>query len=72
MFYNDIKKLEEIEKTVCDNLSTADCLNDTSSAKELKPIWINYRGDMATMVGVLREYKNLLIKLGEVNGNDKT
>ena len=30
MFYNDIKKLEEIEKTVCDNLSTADCLNDTS------------------------------------------
>ena len=66
MFYNDIKKLEEIEKTVCDNLSTADCLNDTSSVKELKPIWINYRGDMATMIGVLREYKELLKKLEEI------
>ena len=65
MFFNDIKKLEEIEKTVCDNLSSADCLNDSSSAKELKPIWINYRGDMPTMIGVLREYKNLLLKVQE-------
>lgn len=70
MFYNDIKKLEEIEKTVCDNLSTADCLNDTSSVKELKPIWINYRGDMATMIGILRQYKELLKKLGEENAKN--
>lgn len=70
MFFDNIKKLEEIEKTFCDNLSTADCLNDSSSAKELKPIWINYRGDMATMIGVLREYKNLLIKLGEENAKN--
>ena len=66
MFYNDIKKLEEIEKTVSNNLSTADCLNDTSSVKELKPIWINYRSDMSTMIGVLREYKELLKKLEEI------
>ena len=72
MFFNEIKKLEEIEKTVCEHLMNADGLTDSSSVKQLKPIWVNYRHDMATMIGVLREYKDLLNKIGEANGNDKT
>jgi len=63
MFYNDLEKLGEIEKTVCDHLSDADCLNDSSDSRELRKIWVNYRHDMATMVGVLREYKDLLQRL---------
>ena len=66
MFYDNIEKLNEIEKKVSENLSTADCLNDTSSVKELRPIWINYRGDMATMIGILREYKELITHLKKV------
>ena len=53
MFYNDLEKLGKIEKTVCDHLSDADCLNDSSDSRELRKIWVNYRHDMATMVGVL-------------------
>jgi len=66
MFYDDINKLEVIEKTVCDNLSSADCLNDTHDPRELRKQWVNYRTDMALMVGVLREYKELIIKLKEL------
>ena len=72
MFY-DIDKLTEIEDKVCNNLSIADNLSDTSSNNNLRSIWINYRTDMATMISVLREYKDLLIKLEErerQNGND--
>tara|TARA_B100000575_G_scaffold282887_1_gene275136 strand:+ start:4598 stop:4801 length:204 start_codon:yes stop_codon:yes gene_type:complete len=59
MFYN-IEKLNELEKIVSDNLSTADCLNDSSSTKELRPIWINYRSDMPKCLMVIREYRELL------------
>ena len=59
MFYN-IEKLNELEKIVSDNLSTADCLNDSSSTKELRPIWINYRTDMPNCLMVIREYRELL------------
>ena len=62
MFYN-IEKLNELEKIVSDNLSTADCLNDSSNTKELRPIWINYRTDMPNCLMVIREYKNLLEKM---------
>ena len=62
MFYN-IQKLNDLEKIVSDNLSTADCLNDSSSTKELRPIWINYRTDMPNCLMVIREYKNLLEKM---------
>ena len=62
MFYN-IEKLNELEKIVSDNLSTADCLNDSSNTKELRPIWINYRTDMPNCLMVIREYKSLLEKM---------
>ena len=62
MFY-DIEKLNELEKVVSENLSTADCLNDSTSIKELRPIWINYRTDMPNCLMILREYKSLLEQL---------
>lgn len=71
MFY-DIDKLKELEDKVCSNLTIADNLSDTSDNK-LRSIWINYRSDVSTLVSVLREYKDLLIKLEErerQNGND--
>jgi len=72
MFY-DIDKLTEIEDKVCNNLSIADNLSDTSSNNNLRSIWINYRKDVSTMISVLREYKDLLIKIQESerqNAND--
>ena len=71
MFY-DIDKLKELEDKVCNNLTIADNLSDTSDNK-LRSIWINYRRDVSTLVSVLREYKDLLIKLEErerQHGND--
>lgn len=71
MFY-DIDKLKELEDKVCNNLTIADNLSDTSDNK-LRSIWINYRSDVSTLVSVLREYKDLLIKLEErerQHGND--
>jgi len=71
MFY-DIDKLKELEDKVCSNLTIADNLSDTSDNK-LRSIWINYRSDVSTLISVLREYKDLLIKLEErerQNGND--
>ena len=62
MFY-DIEKLNELEKVVSENLSTADCLNDSTNTKELRPIWINYRTDMPNCLRVIREYKTLLEQL---------
>ena len=62
MFY-DIEKLNELEKVVSENLSTADCLNDSTSIKELRPIWINYRTDMPNCLMLLREYRSLLEQL---------
>ena len=72
MFYN-IDKLEELEDKICNNLTIADNLSDTSGNNNLRSIWINYRSDVSTLVSVLREYKDLLIKLEErekQNGND--
>ena len=62
MFY-DIEKLNELEKVVSDNLSSADCLNDSSDPKVLRKIWINYRTDMPNCLRVVREHKELLEKL---------
>jgi len=62
MFY-DIEKLNELEKVVSENLSTADCLNDSTNIKELRPIWINYRTDMPNCLMLLREYRSLLEQL---------
>ena len=66
MFY-DIEKLNELEKVVSDNLSTADCLNDSTDASVLRPIWINYRIDMPNCLMVIREYKSLLQQLENKN-----
>ena len=62
MFY-DIEKLNKLEKMVSENLSTADCLNDSTNIKELRPIWINYRTDMPNCLMVIREYRSLLEQL---------
>ena len=63
MFYDNIEKLQKIEDKVSDNLSTADCLNDSNDSKQLKQFWLNYRSDMPTMLGILREYKELIGKV---------
>ena len=60
MFYDNIEKLEKIEKTVCENLKVA-AVSSATTEKELLNIAHNYRADMAIMVGVLREYKELLL-----------
>ena len=70
MFY-DIEKLNELEKVVSDNLSTADCLNNSTDIKELRPIWINYRTDMPNCLMVIREYRSLLEQL-KVKNDGKT
>jgi len=70
VFY-DIEKLNELEKVVSDNLSTADCLNNSTDIKELRPIWINYRTDMPNCLMVIREYKSLLEQL-KVKNDSKT
>jgi hypothetical protein len=62
MFFN-IDKLNDLEKVVSYNLSSADCLNDSTNSKELKPIWINYRTDMPDCLMVIREYRELLRQL---------
>jgi uncharacterized protein YpbB len=69
MFYDNVEKLEKIEKTACENLMVASVSSKTTE-KELQQIAHNYRADMALMVGVLREYKELVVKLqdGDSNG----
>ena len=62
MFFN-IDKLNDLEEVVSYNLSSADCLNDSTNDKELKPIWINYRTDMPDCLMVIREYRELLRQL---------
>ena len=68
MFYDNIEKLEKIEKTACENLMVAS-VNSATTEKELLKIAENYRADMALMVGVLREYKELVAKLQEGDSN---
>ena len=62
MFY-DIEKLNKLEKMISENLSTADCLNDSTNIKQLRPIWINYRTDIPNCLMVIREYRSLLEQL---------
>ena len=40
-------------------------VNSSTTEKEFLKIAENYRTDMANMVGILREYKELIIKLKE-------
>jgi hypothetical protein len=68
MFYDNIEKLEKIEKTACENLMVAS-INSATTEKELLKIAENYRADMALMVGVLREYKELVVKLQDGDGD---
>jgi|TARA_B110000483_G_C17822619_1_gene399580 hypothetical protein len=68
MFYDNIEKLEKIEKTACENLMVAS-VNSATTEKELLKIAENYRADMALMVGVLREYKELVVKLQDGDGD---
>ena len=56
MFYN-IEKLNELEKTVCENLATAD--NHTWKDGH-KQHWVNYRNDIPNCICVIRECKELL------------
>ena len=65
MFY-DIEKLNELEKTICKNLETAD--NHTWK-DEHKQHWLNYRNDMPNYLAVIREYKELL---RQVKNDSKT
>ena len=68
MFYDNIKKLEEIENTICENLMVAS-VNSSTTEKEFLKIAENYRTDMPSMVGILREYKELIAKLKEDDVN---
>ena len=70
MFYDNVEKLEKIEKTACDNLMVASITASTTE-KELLKIAHNYRADMATMVGVLREYKELITHMESENNASK-
>ena len=68
MAYSSIEKLNEIEKKACENLMVASVSSSTTE-KEFLKIAENYRTDMPSMVGILREYKELIAKLKEDNVN---
>ena len=59
MFY-DIEKLNELEKTLSENLMSAD---GKTHEKEFRPFWINYRHDVPMCLMVIREYKEVLRQL---------
>tara|TARA_Y100000114_G_scaffold122310_1_gene117626 strand:+ start:630 stop:860 length:231 start_codon:yes stop_codon:yes gene_type:complete len=68
MFYS-IEKLNELEKTLSENLMKADGHTWDQSHK---PHWLNYRNDIPNCISVIREFKELLHKLKlkeENNGN---
>tara|TARA_B100000989_G_scaffold296548_1_gene280025 strand:+ start:2559 stop:2759 length:201 start_codon:yes stop_codon:yes gene_type:complete len=64
MFY-DIKKLNELEKHLSENLMQAD---GKTHEKEYRPFWINYRSDVPNCLCVIREYRSLLEQLEANNG----
>tara|TARA_R110000744_G_scaffold37380_1_gene85700 strand:+ start:371 stop:583 length:213 start_codon:yes stop_codon:yes gene_type:complete len=70
MFYDNVKKLEEIENTICENLKLA-AITASDTEKTLLKICYNYRADMPNMIGILREYKELIIKLKEIKKEDE-
>ena len=63
MFY-DIKKLNELEKELSENLMQAD---GRTYEKEFKPFWVNYRSDIPKCLMVIREYRSLLEQLERQN-----
>ena len=63
MFY-DVKKLNELEKELSENLMQAD---GRTYEKEFKPFWVNYRGDITKCLMVIREYRSLLEQLERQN-----
>ena len=67
MFY-DIKKLNELEKELSENLMKAvgHTLKD-----EHKHHWVNYRGDIPKCLMVIREYRSLLEQL-RIQNDSKT
>ena len=67
MFY-DIKKLNELEKQLSENLMQAD---GRTHEKEYRPFWINYRSDIPNCLMVIREYRSLLEQL-EAKNDSKT
>ena len=70
MAYSSIEKLNEIEKKACENLMVASVSSSTTE-KEFLKIAENYRTDMPSMVGILREYKELIAKLKEDDVNSQ-
>ena len=60
--YESIEKLNEIEKKICKNLMVAS-ISASTTEKDLLNIAFNYRADMPNMIGILREYKDLIIRL---------
>ena len=64
MFY-DVKRLNELEKELSENLMQAD---GRTHEKEFKPFWINYRDDVPKCLMVIREFKDLLKSLEKNNG----
>jgi len=63
MFY-DIKRLNELEKELSENLMQAD---GKTWEKECRPFWVNYRGDIPKCLMVIREYRSLLEQLKSQN-----
>ena len=63
MFY-DIEKLNDLEKTLSENLMKAD--GQTWDQRH-KPHWINYRNDIHNCLCVIREYRSLL---EQIKAND--
>jgi hypothetical protein len=66
MFY-DIKKLNELEKTVVENLMKAD---GHTVEKDYRQHWVNYRNDMPNCLMVIREFKEILRQLQSKNTNE--
>ena len=67
MFYN-IKKLNELDKELSENLMQAD---GKTWEKEFRSFWVNYRNDMPKCLMVIREYKSLLEQL-RIQNDSKT
>ena len=63
MFYN-IEKLNELEKTLSENLMKAD---GHTWNQNHKPHWLNYRNDIPNCLCVIREYRSLLEQMKAQN-----
>ena len=59
MFYN-IKKLNELDKELSENLMQAD---GKPWEKEFRSFWVNYRNDIPNCLCAIREYRSLLQQL---------